>query len=960
MRSFLTLLVLVLFTVTLQAQNAWINEIHYDNAGGDQDELIEVVIENASSYTLADFSVYLYNGNNGSVYDSVSLSSFTQGSTSGNFTIYYNIFPSNGIQNGSPDAIAFGYQGSVISGQFLSYEGTLTGVDGPGAGQTSVDIGVAEDNTTPIGQSLQLSGTGTAYANFTWQVPATATAGSLNNNQSIGTFTPDPEPTNYATAFGATASGLSVTLDWTDATGAQLPAAYLILASDNPNITAPTDGTPVADDNDFSDGNGAANVFFGVETYTFSNLDASTPYYFQIFSYTNSGQFIDYKNSPAAPLATATTPFVLTAVNFNDYTFGTWDTISVASDKDWFIDDFGTDVFAKASGYQGNAPSDDWLISPPIQLNNYTNEVLTFISASNYTGPDLEVLISTDYTGSGNPTSATWTALPATLSTGSWVWTPSGSIDLSGYAGTGYVAFRYTSTATDAATWEVDDVVITASPAGTPTLSLNEFLADNETAYMDPSDNEYDEWIEIYNPGNSGVSLLNWSLSNDHASGHRWYFGDTTLASGDYLIVWADEDTMDAGLHTNFEISDSGDEIYLYNPSGQVVDSIIYPAQFEDTSYARIPNGFGTWQFAKPTPMGPNMLFPIPDTTAPEVLSAAAVDANTVVVVFSEAVSATAENTANYTGLGSISSATRSAELDTVTLALGSALTSGQVYTLTISGIEDTSGNVMSVAFTGYIYWGTITAELVITEIMYNPPEVGVDSLEYMEIYNNGAGPVPMEGFYFSEGVDLVFPSIIILPGEYLVIANDADAVSNALGIAGVLEWTSGALTNSSEDIVLKAPDGSTLDSLEYSDSAPWPEQPDGNGPSLVLCDPSANNANPANWTYSVEYITMNAAGDSIYGTPGGPCAGSGLLPGGDMINWSIYPVPASSQLNLTLPQGQWEIAIFDIRGRMIMNVPGKTDGSTMDISSLLPGAYIIRAQDQKASRSSTKPLIIK
>ena len=58
-KPFLTIaLFFGLFTAT--GQNAWINEFHYDDAGTDEGEFVEVVIENAGSYTLSDFVVYLY------------------------------------------------------------------------------------------------------------------------------------------------------------------------------------------------------------------------------------------------------------------------------------------------------------------------------------------------------------------------------------------------------------------------------------------------------------------------------------------------------------------------------------------------------------------------------------------------------------------------------------------------------------------------------------------------------------------------------------------------------------------------------------------------------------------------------------------------------------------------------------------------------------------------------------
>jgi len=185
----LTAIITALLSLTGLSQNAWINEIHYDNFGADTNEFIEVVIQNPGSYSLADFAVLLYNGNNGALYDTKTLDLFTVGITSNGYTFYYYNYTVNGglIQNGAPDGIALSYQTTVIDGQWLSYEGTFAAVDGPAAGLTSVDIGVAEippqlPNST---QSLQLSGTGSNYSEFTWQLPAAETQGQLNNNQEV-------------------------------------------------------------------------------------------------------------------------------------------------------------------------------------------------------------------------------------------------------------------------------------------------------------------------------------------------------------------------------------------------------------------------------------------------------------------------------------------------------------------------------------------------------------------------------------------------------------------------------------------------------------------------------------------------------------------------------------------------------------------------------------------------------
>jgi len=180
----LAILVMAIFMVSLcYGQNAWLNELHYDNFGTDVGEFLEIVIENPGSYTLSGFTVSLYNGNGGAVYNSKTLNDFIVGNTNGNYTFYYYVYPVNGIQNGEPDGLSLDYQGTVI--QFLSYEGTLTAEDGPANGLTSTDIGVSE--LGEIGESLQLSGTGSQYSDFFWVDPAPETPGELNNNQAFGT-----------------------------------------------------------------------------------------------------------------------------------------------------------------------------------------------------------------------------------------------------------------------------------------------------------------------------------------------------------------------------------------------------------------------------------------------------------------------------------------------------------------------------------------------------------------------------------------------------------------------------------------------------------------------------------------------------------------------------------------------------------------------------------------------------
>ena len=166
------------------SQEVFINEIHYDNAGTDVGEAIEIA--GPAGTDLSGWSIVLYNGSGGAAYDTKNLSGTIPDSGNG-FGFVVQTYPTNGIQNGSPDGIALVNNGTVV--QFLSYEGSFTATDGPAIGLSSEDIGVSESSSALIGTSIQLTGNGKLYSDFTWAESATATFGAANNNQ---TFLSDP------------------------------------------------------------------------------------------------------------------------------------------------------------------------------------------------------------------------------------------------------------------------------------------------------------------------------------------------------------------------------------------------------------------------------------------------------------------------------------------------------------------------------------------------------------------------------------------------------------------------------------------------------------------------------------------------------------------------------------------------------------------------------------------------
>jgi len=125
-------------------------------------------------------------------------------------------------------------------------------------------------------------------------------------------------------------------------------------------------------------------------------------------------------------------------------------------------------------------------------------------------------------------------------------------------------------------------------------IVINELMARNTTYAQDEAD-QFDDYIELRN--NSATNFQNlkdWHLTDTLGIIDKWKFPDeATLAPHGYLIIWADEDGGQGDLHCNFKLSGNGEELYLSNPAGEIVDQVIFGEQTEDMSYSRIPNGTG-------------------------------------------------------------------------------------------------------------------------------------------------------------------------------------------------------------------------------------------------------------------------------------------------------------------------------------------------------------------------------
>jgi hypothetical protein len=159
--------------------SAFLNEIHYENTGTDTGEFVEIA--GAAGTNLSGWTIVAYNGNGGGPYVTIGLNGTIPTQQNGMGT---RAFAIPGLQNGAPDGVALVNSSGVVV-DFVSYEGALTATSGPASGMTASLIPTGEDDTTPIGWSLQRQGTGRTPGAFTWAAPQAATLGAVNAGQTL-------------------------------------------------------------------------------------------------------------------------------------------------------------------------------------------------------------------------------------------------------------------------------------------------------------------------------------------------------------------------------------------------------------------------------------------------------------------------------------------------------------------------------------------------------------------------------------------------------------------------------------------------------------------------------------------------------------------------------------------------------------------------------------------------------
>lgn len=135
-------------------------------------------------------------------------------------------------------------------------------------------------------------------------------------------------------------------------------------------------------------------------------------------------------------------------------------------------------------------------------------------------------------------------------------------------------------------------------------ITINELMCANTTSIKD-NFNEYEDWIEIYNPQDTSINLTGKYLTDKKDNLTKWQFGENIIIEPQsYLLVWCDEDGTQGDFHANFKLSSSGEFVAIVDTDGvTIIDSVTIPAISENESYAR-DNNSGEWYITNSTTPG--------------------------------------------------------------------------------------------------------------------------------------------------------------------------------------------------------------------------------------------------------------------------------------------------------------------------------------------------------------------
>ncbi len=404
------------------------------------------------------------------------------------------------------------------------------------------------------------------------------------------------------------------------------------------------------------------------------------------------------------------------------------------------------------------------------------------------------------------------------------------------------------------------------------------------------------EYIELFNRSNNPINLNNWSFHDDILA-LTPNLTNYVLLPDSFVILCSSTKTALFVGSTNVlgiasfpSLNNTGDRLFLRDALISIIDSVPY----SDTWYRDAVKAAGGWslELINPTlspscapaanwiasngilggtPGQLNSVYSTaPDLTAPQIISAFALDSMHVSLCFNEAIDASKISTAsNYSINGAIGNPLivfASGDLTCVNLTLGKALTSQQTYTISMPSLSDCSGNLVSPASINFVYYTPYIAQqkdLVITEIYSSPTSTsGLPNAEYLELFNRSNAPINIGGWSIKDDTSgtVNITNYVLFPDSFVVLCSTSNVLlfPSNIAVFGLSSFPS--LNNTGDHIYLKNNLGFLVDEVNYLDTWYRSATKKTGGWSLELIDREFTCSNKFNWIASV-----NSKG----GTPG-------------------------------------------------------------------------------------------
>ncbi|MFT5602230.1 MAG: hypothetical protein ACI9N1_002483 [Flavobacteriales bacterium] len=464
------------------------------------------------------------------------------------------------------------------------------------------------------------------------------------------------------------------------------------------------------------------------------------------------------------------------------------------------------------------------------------------------------------------------------------------------------------------------------------------------------------EFIEIINNSTVIFDLANWTVSDGSSNGTLPSY---LLMPGEVVAIADDAFIFDFSIFPNIifvttlpSLNNTGDDVILTDNNGLQIDMISYTDGWygdgnkDDGGYSlelinpTLPcSGAANWSASNDvnggTPGTQNSVYNVtPDTDIPAIVSASVLSNIEIEICFNEGIDTLGLTTGAFAinnGLN-VSFFSVSGDLTCVTLTTSPALDTGTIYTVTINGVNDCSGNTVSNAQADVVLPNLPEAgDLIINEVLFNPFTGGDD---FVEIYNNSNKYIDLFGFMLADWDDGIidnFKSItehrLISPGDFIVLTKDSSDIKasylNAVTGSFVEMSTLPSYPDDSATVYLSLPDSSISDYYHYDNDYHFALIKDDDGVSLERLDYNRSSQDESNWHSGAE----NAG----WATPG--AQNSQYFPGmitSDMISTSPeifspdndgYEDVLNISYALDGPGYVGNITIFDREGRIVKDL---------------------------------------